>query len=134
MIFYVVGGVAASALHIFFNTDSFIPTVGASGAIGAVLGAYFLFYPFHRVRTLIIFGYFIMVRNIPAVFLIGVWALLQLFSGLGSLTVTTAQGGGVAFWAHIGGFAAGLAVVAAGRLLHREPVWQPHGARRNFRF
>ena len=130
--FYLVAGMAASGAHILFNWESFIPTVGASGAIAGVLGAYLLFFPYHRVRTLIMF-YFIMVKEIPAVWVLGFWAFTQLFSGVGAIGVST-QSGGVAYWAHIGGFAVGLAVVAAGRILRGQPVWQPHGARRSFRF
>lgn len=129
-LFYVTCGLGATALHILFGPDSQIPTVGASGAIAGVLGAYLLFYPFHRINTLVVFV-FITVIRVQAVLLIGLWVLLQVFSGIGSLGLT-AQTGGVAYWAHVGGFLAGAGLVAAFRLLRGEPVWQPQGYSRDF--
>ncbi|MBI4236085.1 MAG: rhomboid family intramembrane serine protease, partial [Chloroflexi bacterium] len=126
-LFYLACGLAASGAHLLFNLRSVIPTVGASGAIAGVLGAYLLFYPYHRVNTLVL-CFFITVVRVPAIILIGVWALLQVFSGVGSLGVT-AQTSGVAYWAHVGGFLAGMGWVAAYRLLRREPVWQPERGR-----
>ncbi len=107
LLFYLAAGVAASLLHVAIDTDSMIPTVGASGAIAGVLGAYLLFYPYSRVSTLVIF-FFITVIKLPAYVLLGFWFLLQFFQGVGSLGVPDA--GGVAYWAHIGGFVFGVAV------------------------
>ena len=103
--FYVVAGVAASWTQIALSPHSQIPTIGASGAIAGVLGAYLLLFPNSRIRTLVIY-FFITVIRIPAIYLLGFWILLQFWKGLGSLGLS-AQSGGVAYWAHIGGFAAG---------------------------
>ena len=107
--FYLVAGVAAVLAQSAVTSSSTTPIVGASGAIAGILGAYILLYPFSRVTTLILVGIIVVLR-IPAVILLGVWALLQLFNGLGSIgpEVTTT---GVAYFAHLGGFALGLGVV-----------------------
>jgi membrane associated rhomboid family serine protease len=110
--FYLVGGVVASLAHILTNPGSQLPTVGASGAIGAVLGAYLVLYPQSRVATLIPLGFFIRIALLPAAIVLGLWFVLQLFSGL--LSMGGPDVGGVAFWAHIGGFVTG---VVLGRLL-----------------
>ena len=96
-------GIAASLAHILFNADSSIPAVGASGAISGVLGGYLLLYPKNRVYVLTWGG----VMAVPAVFMLGLWILMQFISGVGSLGVT-GEAGGVAYMAHIGGFVAGL--------------------------
>jgi membrane associated rhomboid family serine protease len=110
IIFYLVGGLAASAAHILFNLNSQIPSVGASGAIAAVLGAYLVMFPKSRVRVLLFTGYGMGVRRVTALIFLGIWAVSQLFSGLASLGAETAQTGGVAVWAHIGGFVFGLII------------------------
>lgn len=107
LLFYILGGVSAGLLQYFFSTDLNIPALGASGAIAAVMGAYFLFFPRSRVITLVpvfIFGWF---AEIPAVFYLGIWFMTQLFSGVASLGMPAGMGG-VAWWAHIGGFLFGL--------------------------
>jgi membrane associated rhomboid family serine protease len=106
--FYFLGGLAATALQLAFGPDSTLPNVGASGAIAAVLGAYLVLFPRARVYTLVIF-FFITAIELPAVAVLGFWFVLQLFSGVGSIggDVNT---GGVAYWAHVGGFAFGAAV------------------------
>jgi membrane associated rhomboid family serine protease len=109
LVFYLIGGTVASAVHVLSSPASTIPTVGASGAIGAVLGAYLVLYPRRRVLTLLFLGYFIRLMMVPAVYLLGFWILMQVFSGLMSLGGPDV--GGVAFWAHIGGFAAGVILV-----------------------
>ena len=107
LLFYLAGGLAASAAHILLNPDSAIPSVGASGAISAVLGAYVVMFPGSRIRTIVLtFGIFI--TYVSALIFLGVWFLTQLFSGVASIGAQTAQTGGVAFWAHIGGFVFGL--------------------------
>jgi membrane associated rhomboid family serine protease len=110
--FYLIGGVVASVTHIVTNPESAIPTVGASGAIAAVLGAYLVLYPQSRVLTIIPLGFFIRMTMVPAVVVLGLWFVLQIFSGF--LSVGASEDvGGVAFWAHVGGFVAG---VVLGRL------------------
>lgn len=109
MVFYLAGGVAATGAHFATNPDSMIPTVGASGAIAAVLGAYLVLYPRSQVMTLIPLGFFFFVHTLPAVFVLGFWFLLQLVEGVATLGVDDAAGG-VAFWAHIGGFVFGVIV------------------------
>jgi membrane associated rhomboid family serine protease len=108
LLFYLATGVVASATHILLNLASEIPSVGASGAIAGVLAAYLLMFPRASVRTLLFLGPFITVTRISAIFLIGFWFVTQLFAGIASLGAETEQTGGVAFWAHIGGFVAGL--------------------------
>jgi len=106
LIFYLTGGIVASLAHIFTNSTSQIPTVGASGAIAAVLGAYLVLYPRSRVLTFIPIGYFMRLTTVPASIVLGLWFVLQLFNGV--LTMGASDVGGVAFWAHIGGFIAGV--------------------------
>jgi membrane associated rhomboid family serine protease len=106
-LFYLLGGLAAAALQIAFDPGSAVPSLGASGAIGAVLGAYAVMFPHARVTTLVIF-FFITVVEIPAVVVLIAWFALQLLSGVGELGANV--GGGVAYWAHIGGFAFGVVV------------------------
>jgi len=107
LFFYLFGGFLASAAHILTNPYSTVPTVGASGAIAAVLGAYLVLYPRARVLTVVAFGFFLRLTMIPASIVLGLWFLLQLFQGVFSLGMPPDMGG-VAFWAHIGGFVAGL--------------------------
>lgn len=123
LLFYLGAGVFASVLHIVFNSNSEVPSLGASGAIAGVLGAYLVFYPGSRVYTLIPFGFFMSLRPLPAVLVLGLWFVTQFFSGLGSM-VSTAQGG-VAYWAHIGGFVFGLAIGFLLKNRVKEPVPAP---------
>jgi membrane associated rhomboid family serine protease len=106
LIFYVLGGFIASLAHIITNPLSQVPTVGASGAIAAVLGAYLVLYPRQRVLTLIPLGFFLRLTMLPASLVLGVWFLLQFFQGV--MTIGGPDVGGVAFWAHIGGFVSGV--------------------------
>jgi len=87
-----------------------VPMLGASGAIAAVMGAYFVLYPHSRVLTAIFIVFFFDLVEIPALFFLGIWFLTQLLSGIGSIGVTNAAAGGTAFWAHIGGFVVGGSV------------------------
>jgi membrane associated rhomboid family serine protease len=112
VLFDLVSGLAASAAHLVAYAGSPIPTVGASGAIAGVLGAYLILYPQSRVLTLVPIFYFIRIVEIPASIYLGFWFISQLFNGLFALTATDVfQTGGVAWWAHIGGFVFGLAVI-----------------------
>lgn len=106
LFFYLIGGIVASLTHILINPDSQIPTVGASGAIAAVLGAYLVLYPQSKVLTIIPLGFFIRLTLLPASIVLILWFVLQFFSGL--LSFGGPDVGGVAFWAHIGGFISGL--------------------------
>jgi membrane associated rhomboid family serine protease len=115
--FYLVSGIAAGLTHVFVNAGSTIPTVGASGAVAGILGAYILMFPSANVRTLLILGPFITVTRVSAMLLIGFWFVTQLISGLAEIGMV--EGGGVAFWAHIGGFLAGLVLAAVFRPRHR---------------
>lgn len=121
LLFYLGVGIAAAWAQVATDMDSQVPMVGASGAISGVLGAYLLLYPYNRVTTLVMF-FFITVIRVPALFLLGFWFILQLFNGLGSLGPTS-SGAGVAYMAHVGGFAAGLLFMAGYKLLLREPIW-----------
>ncbi len=107
-LFYILCGVAASAAHILSGPGSAVPTVGASGAISGVMGAYLLLYPRVRVYTLFFFVFFIRVVPLPAWFQLLYWLAIQVIFGFATLG---AEGGGVAFWAHVGGFVAGLALI-----------------------
>jgi membrane associated rhomboid family serine protease len=112
LVFYLACGFLATLAHAIFSPGSRIPAIGASGAIAGVLGAYLILFPHARVLTLIPIFIFITLRELPAVLILGLWFVLQLFSGVGSLGVTDAQDmGGVAYFAHIGGFVAGLVLI-----------------------
>jgi membrane associated rhomboid family serine protease len=124
VIFYLLTGAVASAAHILSAPGSAVPTVGASGAISGVMGAYMVLYPRVRVHTLLFFVIFIRVIPLPAWVLLGYWFVLQVLMGVGS---QGAEGGGVAFWAHAGGFVAGLVLV---KLFERRPLVQAKLARR----
>jgi membrane associated rhomboid family serine protease len=109
--FYLVGGLAALALQVAVSPNSEAPTLGASGAIAAVLGGYILLYPRARVLTLVIIIFFFTVIELPAVVMLGIWFAEQAAFGATNLTNPTGSGGGVAYFAHIGGFAFGLLTV-----------------------
>jgi membrane associated rhomboid family serine protease len=119
LIFYLLAGYAATFAHLWFNPGSAVPAIGASGAISGVLGAYLLLYPKARIQTLIFFGFFARFTMVPAWVFLPFWFLIQLVSGVASLGVPNAEtGGGVAFFAHIGGFVAGpvlLLLLGGGR-------------------
>ncbi len=108
LVFYLLAGFLAAFAHYYFNPQSLIPTVGASGAIAGVLGAYLVFYPSSRVYTFIPIGFFSRLTLVPSFLVLGLWFVLQLFSGF--LSIGATEQGGVAFWAHIGGFVFGLLI------------------------
>jgi len=125
LIFYLLGGLAASGAHLVAYSSSTLPTVGASGAIAGVLGAYLVLFPQARVLTLIPIFYFVRLIEIPAFVYLGFWFISQLFNGIFALAAADVfQSGGVAWWAHIGGFVFGLAVI---RLLASRPKAQVMG-------
>ncbi len=109
LVFYLVGGVVASLTHLVTNWGSDLPTVGASGAIAAVLGAYLVLFPASGIETWVPIGRFYRLTVLPAVVVLGLWFVLQLFDGV--LALGGADVGGVAFWAHVGGFVAGMVMV-----------------------
>lgn len=111
LMFYLLCGIAASVAHIIIDPHSTIPTVGASGAISGVLGAYLLMFPKARILTLIPIFVFLQFAELPALVVLGFWFVMQFFNGLISLGYETAGMGGVAWWAHIGGFVAGMVLV-----------------------
>lgn len=114
-LFYLLCGLAAALAQTLTNPASAIPMVGASGAIGGVMGAYAVLYPRARVQMLIVLGIFVTRATVPAMVVLGYWFVLQLLGGIPALD---AEGGGVAFWAHLGGFASGLLL----SFVFRDPV------------
>jgi membrane associated rhomboid family serine protease len=122
LIFYLVCGFGAMLTHAFFNPGSNVPAIGASGAIAGVLGAYLVLYPKQRVTTLIPIFIFFLIREIPAIFLLGFWFVLQLFAGVGSLGAASGDvTGGVAYFAHIGGFILGMVLIVVMGGVRRSP-------------
>ena len=109
LVFYLVAGLAAAATQVHFNADSGIPMVGASGAIAGVLGAYVFLFPTARVVTLIPIFFFFQIVELPAYLFLGIWFFMQMVSGVLSLGIG-GDAGGIAWWAHVGGFAAGAAL------------------------
>jgi membrane associated rhomboid family serine protease len=122
LIFYFLCGIAAGITHIVFNAGSALPSIGASGAIAGVLAAYLRLFPHARVRTVLFIGPLVLVPRIAAAFLILFWFGTQFFTGITSLGATTDQSSGVAVWAHIGGFIAGLILLEVLRPRNRRPV------------
>jgi membrane associated rhomboid family serine protease len=110
-IFYILCGLAAALVHVFFNPYSRVPTIGASGAIAGVMGAYVIKFPRARITTLVPIFIFITTMEIPAVFLLLYWFAIQFFSGVGSIGYSQVSSGGVAWFAHVGGFLAGMLLV-----------------------
>jgi membrane associated rhomboid family serine protease len=107
LFFYLGCGIGAGLLHVLFNWQSMLPSLGASGAISGVMGAYLILYPRSRILTLV----FIFLVPIPAVFILALWFVMQFISGVSSLGV--AASGGVAWWAHVGGFLLGMGITNA---------------------
>jgi membrane associated rhomboid family serine protease len=127
MVFYMLCGLIAASLQILSSPTSGLPMVGASGAIGGVMGAYILLYPRVNVHMLFWFGFYVTTFAVPAIWMLGYWFLVQLLS---ALVMQGAPGGGVAFWAHCGGFVGGALLMYLFRdpaLLARHPYhgWQP---------
>jgi membrane associated rhomboid family serine protease len=122
LVFYLLCGFAATFAHALVNPGSRVPSIGASGAIAGVLGAYILLFPRARVTTLIPIFIFITIREIPAIFVLGIWFVLQLFIGVESYGVSPEQSGGVAYFAHIGGFVAGMILIAVMGGFRRSPA------------
>ncbi len=107
LLLYLTSGVAAALVQVIVSQGSHVPTIGASGAIAGVLGAYFICYPTARITTLIPLFIFFWTVQLPAILLLGYWFLIQFIAGFQMLSIQTATSGGVAWWAHIGGFTCG---------------------------
>jgi membrane associated rhomboid family serine protease len=134
VLFYLLCGVAAALLQIFSNPASAVPMVGASGAIGGIMGAYVLLFPRVHVHLLIFLGFFVTTIAVPAFLMLGYWFILQLIGGFGA----AGGEGGVAFWAHVGGFVAGALLVLLfrnKRLLAKHPYhgWHSRSPTRSWR-
>jgi len=123
VLFYLFCGIGAAAGHIMMEPHSMLPTIGASGAIAGVMGAYFVLYPHSRVLTLVPLFIYWEIVELPAIFLLGFWFLMQLLgAGIGTITPTSgAESGGIAFMAHIAGFALGAVIVFVFRKSRQEP-------------
>jgi rhomboid family protein len=122
LLLYFVSGLVAAIVHIVLNAGSAVPTIGASGAIAGVLGAYAVSYPRARITTLIFLVFFFWRVEIPALFLLGYWFLIQFVAGYQMLAIQSATGGGVAWWAHVGGFLMGIFLALILRPRRRGPV------------
>jgi len=110
LLFYLLSGIIGALVHIVFNLNSTLPTVGASGAIAGVMGAYFVLFPSARVLTLVPF-FFVFFLWLPAWIFVGYWFLVQFLSGAAMAIASTSNSSGVAVWAHVGGFIAGIALI-----------------------
>lgn len=119
---YFLSGLVAAAAHVLLNAGSRVPTIGASGAIAGILGAYLVSFPTARVTTLIPLFFFFWTVELPALLLLGYWFLIQFVAGFEMLAIQSATGGGVAWWAHVGGFVAGMILSLLLRPRGRGPV------------
>ncbi len=122
LLFYLAAGVIATLSHWLIDPSSQVPLIGASGAIAGVLGAYLMLYPYNRIKVLVIF-FFITALQLRAMWLLGLWFVWQLFQGMASFGIPDQVN--VAFFAHIGGFVFGVAIVAIYKLLTNQPLWPP---------
>jgi len=124
LVFYLLCGSVAALAQTIMSPDSVIPMVGASGAIAGVMGAYFVMYPHSRIVTLLPIFIFIQLIEVPAIFFLGIWFLMQFLSGVGSIATAASRepAGGVAFWAHVAGFAAGVGGVFVFRRPERQRI------------
>jgi membrane associated rhomboid family serine protease len=121
---YFACGFAAAFLHILINSNSTAPTIGASGAIAGVMGAYLIKFPRASIRTLVFIVVFVTTIDVPAFFLLLYWFAIQFFSGVGSVGYSAASNGDVAWFAHVGGFLAGMALMALMPTKQRARPWQ----------
>jgi membrane associated rhomboid family serine protease len=132
LVFYLLCGAIAAFAHVLSEPSSPVPTIGASGAVAGVMGAYFVLYPHSRILTLLPIIIFWQIIEVPAVVFLGLWFLLQLFSGVDTMLMAAqgAPAGGIAFWAHVAGFAAGVVLVFVFRRPERTRVeWWDSGPR-----
>jgi membrane associated rhomboid family serine protease len=124
VVFYLLCGAAAALAQTAMSPDSLVPMVGASGAVAGVMGAYFVLYPHSRIVTLVPLFIFFHVMEVPALVFLGLWFVLQFVSGVGSIAAATGgePAGGIAFWAHVAGFVAGVSGVLVFRRPDRQRV------------
>ena len=122
LVFYLLCGWTATYAHIWAEPASRMPSIGASGAIAGVLGAYIALYPTAKVVTIVPLGFFFPLVQIPAIFFLGFWFLQQFLAGALAPVARTAETGGVAWWAHIGGFVAGFVLVGLFQSPKRRPI------------
>lgn len=122
LLIYFLGGLGGSLLHILLSAGSRAPTIGASGAIAGVLGAYFVSFPAARITTLVPLLFFFWTVHLPALLLLGYWFLIQFFSGFRMQAIQSATAGGVAWWAHVGGFVVGMLLALGMRPRRRRPA------------
>jgi len=125
LLFYLGCGLAAGLTHVLLNADSRVPTIGASGAVAGVMGAYMVKFPRSRILTLVPVLVFLTTYELPAFVILAYWLLIQFFSGVGSVAQSQLAHGGVAWFAHVGGFLAGIVLI---NLLHAK---KPHRHRRD---
>lgn len=121
ILFYLLGGIIAAYAHAATDPHSMTPMIGASGAVSAVLGAYLLLYPHASVNTLIFLGFFVQVVRLPALIVIGFWAIIQVINGI--VTTGIAGRGGIAWFAHIGGFVFGVVAIKVFMVMRRRGKW-----------
>jgi hypothetical protein len=120
LVFYLLSGLAGGLLHVAFNPASTLPAIGASGAISGVMGAYLVKFPRSQIRTLIFIVILVTTIDVPALLMIGYWFAMQLLSGFGSFSSAAKEAGGTAWFAHIGGFLAGVVLI---RMLPTRAKW-----------
>jgi membrane associated rhomboid family serine protease len=128
LLFYLLCGMAAGLIHVMVNPISRVPTIGASGAIAGVMGAYLVKFPHSRIHTLVPIFFFLTTMEIPAYFILIYWFVLQAFSGVGQIGYSQVSSGGVAWFAHVGGFLAGILLILT------FPTKQPYRHRRDLRW
>lgn len=123
--YYLLMGIGAAAVQVMASQHSQLPMVGASGAIAGILGSYIVLYPHARVMTFFVFVFFVRLVEVPAFLFLGLWFIMQAVNGVGALSVQAARGemGGVAWWAHAGGFAAGFLAIPFFKWRRRKRHW-----------
>jgi hypothetical protein len=122
LLIYFLAGLGGALLHIVLNAGSRLPTIGASGAIAGILGAYFISFPRARITTVVPLLFFFWTLELPALLLLGYWFLIQFFTGFGMMAIESATRGGVAWWAHVGGFTVGMILALTLRPRSPRPV------------
>ena len=120
VLFYLLAGLTAAYAQALLDTNATVPAIGASGAVAGVLGGYLLLYPHARVLTLVFIIFFVTLIEIPAVVMLGIWFALQFLPAIGQLATPDVAGGGVAYFAHVGGFVFGLAAIKLFANRYRE--------------